>query len=283
MRIAKGLAQSDRKRLSKIIFLFNPFLTHTKMERESVASCAWFGFRSPSRNGRGQALKSFQATTEPTGARRKRSPRRGTADSPRPDTASPGRPEQPLAQPASGRAAHTVPMPASSLPRTAAADPTYSLKPRPPPRTKLEAKQHAATRHHHDGVCRSPAAPCVSNLWNSGTTSPRMPCGTAGPPRRVSWEMQFFCSEISVVWYDGRCSVLVYRHIRGFAGSGGHSFIYSLKAYIYCCSQLILVREYKDRLSFGLTDARLLQPWKYLCRASRVPCTFKDILQVYLQ
>lgn len=26
----KGKAQSDRKRLSKIIFLFNPFLTHTK-------------------------------------------------------------------------------------------------------------------------------------------------------------------------------------------------------------------------------------------------------------
>ena len=90
MRNAKGLAQflSDRKRWSKIIFLFNPFLrkksTKKKMERESVASSAWSGFWSPPRHDRGQALKSFQATTVPTGARRKRSPRRGTADPPTP-------------------------------------------------------------------------------------------------------------------------------------------------------------------------------------------------------
>ena len=159
------------------------------MERESVASSAWPGFRSPPRQGRGQALKSFQATAEPTGARRKRCPRRGTAApharrTPHlgagPSTLSP-RPPQAVPP--------TVPTPASSLPRPPAADPTYSLKPRPPPRTKLEAKQRAATGHHHDGVCSSPAAPCVSNLWNAGTTSPRMPCRTSGPPRRISWVM----------------------------------------------------------------------------------------------
>lgn len=121
-------------------------------------------------------------TEEVPAARNRRSPRQE-------DTPSRGRPEHPLASPSSGRAAHTVPTPASSLPRPPAVDPTYSLKPRPPPRTKLEAKQRAATGRHHDGVCSSPAAPCVGNLWNAGTTSPRMPCGTAGPPRRISWVM----------------------------------------------------------------------------------------------
>nr|CAI9690346.1 unnamed protein product [Rangifer tarandus platyrhynchus] len=50
------------------------------MERESVASSAWSGFWSPPRHGRGQALKSFQATTVPTGARR--GPRSGEPQTP---------------------------------------------------------------------------------------------------------------------------------------------------------------------------------------------------------
>lgn len=134
----------------------------------------------PHAAARGQALKSFQATTEPTGARRKRSPRRGAAD-------SRARTPHLRAGPAASRLARLRPcrphspyarlVPPENRPRS----PLTALKPRPPPRTKLEAKQHAATRHHHDGVCSSPAAPCVSNLWNSGTTSPRMPCRTAGP------------------------------------------------------------------------------------------------------
>eukprot|EP00069_Balaena_mysticetus_P008330 bmy_19572T0 len=114
-----------------------------------------------------QALQA----TEPRGARQ-RSPRRGTADPLIRRTPHPG------AGPGS-----LSPRPPSSLPRSPAAGPTYFLKPRPPPRPKLEAKERAATGHRHVGVGSSPAAPRVSDLWNAWTTSPRMPGGGASSRR----------------------------------------------------------------------------------------------------
>lgn len=121
-----------------------------------------------------QALQA----TEPRGAKRQRSPRRGTAAPHQEDAASRGRPGQPLA---------STP---SSLPRSPAAGPTYCLKTRPPPRPKLEAKDRAATRDRHVDVSSSPAAPRVSDLWNARTTSPRMPGGgSAGPRRGALWAM----------------------------------------------------------------------------------------------
>lgn len=180
MRIAKGLAQSDRKRLSKIIFLFNPFLTHTKMEREcGLVRVVWIPVSLTQRPRPGpQVLPSHHGaygreTEEVPAARNRRLPHARTPHlGAGPSSLSPSlrlrpcRPHSPYAR--------------LVLPRTAAADPTYSLKPRPPPRTKLEVNNMRATRHHHDGVCSSPAAPCVSNLWNSGTTF-RMPCGPLAP------------------------------------------------------------------------------------------------------
>lgn len=73
--------------------------------------------------------------------------------------ASRDRPGPSLASPSSGRAAHTVPKPPMSLPRTPAASPTYCLKPRPPPRPKLEANGRAPHRRRHIGTGVSPASP----------------------------------------------------------------------------------------------------------------------------
>lgn len=189
MRIAKGLAQSDRKRLSKIIFLFNPFLTHTKKWNVKV----W-----PRARGLDSGLPHATAEARPSPSKPPRSLRARDGRGPRG-----AEPQDPHARtPHLGAGPSSLsPRPPQAVPPTQSLcpprpsreprpqGPTYSLKPRPPPRTKLEAKQRAATRRHHDGVCSSPAAPCVSNLWNAGTTSPRMPCGTAGPPRRISWVM----------------------------------------------------------------------------------------------
>ena len=122
------------------------------------------------------------------------------------------------------------PRPPSSLPRCPAAGPTYCLKPRPPPRPKLEAKERAATGHRHVGVSNSPAAPRVSDLWNARTTSPRMPGGGASARRAGPYGQ---CSSFGPRmresrWVDSARFLVCWR-LRESARSAGHSFVHFLK------------------------------------------------------
>lgn len=76
-------------------------------------------------------------------------------------------------------------------PRTPAASPTYCLKPSPTsrPRPTFETNIRAPTGSSHAGVGNSPAGWSVGRLWNARTTFPRMPRGSAGPPRGTLWAM----------------------------------------------------------------------------------------------
>lgn len=136
---------------------------------QSVSQSVW---RSPSRRGapgRQEAEALRPRTTDAT-----------------PRLRVPGRP---LASASSGRAAHSAPTPRTSLPRTPAASATYCLKPRPPPRPALGANGRAPRRSHHVVARAPPAAPSVSDSRSPRTTRPRMPRGSAGPPRAAFWAM----------------------------------------------------------------------------------------------
>lgn len=251
MRIAKGLAQSDRKRLSKIIFSFQS-VPHTHKNgtwKCGLVRVVWF--RSPHATGRGQAPQVLPSHHGAYGREMEEVLAARNRRLPTPDTASRGRPEQPLAL-ASGRAAHTVPMPASSLPENRGRRPHLQPKACDRPGQRSE-------------TTRGNAAPPWRRMQFSRLRGgqelgdrPGRPAGPLAPAQGLVGNVVLLLRDFGrLVWWTVFGSSLP-AHSR-VQGSGGHSFIYSLKAYIYCCSQLILVREYKDRLSFGLTDARLLQ------------------------
>lgn len=173
--------------------------------------------------------QALQATTEPPGARRQRPQRTRKADPTPGGRRAPWSARAAPASPSSGGAALTGPTPPSSLPRPLAAGPTYCLKPRPPPRPKLQAKKLPTTGRRHVGVGSSPADPCVRDLWNAWTTSPRVPRGA--PARRAGTYGQ--CSSFARrrgEWRrEGYARVPVCFVVRGCARSAGYSFIHVLK------------------------------------------------------
>lgn len=95
----------------------------------------------------------------------------------------------PFTSPSSGRAAHTVPTPPTSLHGTLAASPTNCLKPRPPFRPKLEANGRTSSRRRNIGAGVPPAAQSATYVWNAWTTPPTVPRGSAGPSRAALWAM----------------------------------------------------------------------------------------------
>lgn len=169
--------------------------------------------------GRGQALKPSKS---PRGlAARGGRPQAETPALPGP-TPPPGAPRQPLLRPCRP---HGPLRPPASLPRTPAASSTYCLKPRPPPRPKLEENGRAPQKCHRVGAGVSTAAPSVSDFGNARTTPPRMPRGSTACRARPSGQ----CSSLPGEFGDrgGRAALapcqLVGSQVRGSSRSAGHS------------------------------------------------------------